>query len=161
MHTNEGKDTSIQSFEYVHNEHMADLIYKDEVFKIVGTAMAVYNELGPGFLEAVYQEALEIELTTRDIPCQPQQELHITYRDYPLRKYYVADIIAYGVVVVELKALPQLTTNEQAQLIHYLKASGFTVGLLLYFGAADKLEYKRMILTPDRQPHPERQPRQA
>ncbi len=81
MHTNEGKDTSIQSFEYVHNEHMADLIYKDEVFKIVGTAMAVYNELGPGFLEAVYQEALEIELTTRGIPFQPQQELHITYRD--------------------------------------------------------------------------------
>ncbi len=73
----------------------------------------------------------------------------------------MADIIAHGVVVVELKALPQLTTNEQAQLIHYLKASGFTVGLLLNFGAADKLEYKRMILTPDRQPHSERQPRQA
>src|SRR5437868_2065196 len=72
------------------NMHMADLIYKDEVFAIVGAAMSVYNELGPGFLEAVYQEALEIELAARNLPFMSRQQLRISYRGHRLQKYYVA-----------------------------------------------------------------------
>jgi GxxExxY protein len=130
---------------------MADLIYKDEIFKIVGAAMAVYNELGFGFLEAVYQEALEIELTARNIPFIAQQELRITYRGQPLQRYYMADIVAYDKIIVELKAISQLTTCEQAQLLNYLKATGFTVGLLVNFGNPNILEYKRMVLTPGKE----------
>ena len=129
---------------------MADLIYKDEVFKIVGAAMAVYNELGFGFLEAVCQEALEVELAARDIPFVSQQELRISYRGQPLQRYYVADIVAYGKIIVELKAISQLTPCEQAQLLNYLKATGFAVGLLVNFGNPDILEYKRMVLTADK-----------
>jgi GxxExxY protein len=136
--------------DHIHNGNMADLIYKDEVFKIVGAAMAVYNELGFGFPEAVYQEALEVELAARDIPFVSQQELRISYRGQPLQRYYVADIVAYGKIIVELKAISQLTPCEQAQLLNYLKATGFAVGLLVNFGNPDILEYKRMVLTADK-----------
>jgi GxxExxY protein len=129
---------------------MGDLIYKDEVFMIVGAAMAVYNELGFGFLEAVYQEALEVELAARTIPFTSQQELHILYHGHPLQKYYVADIVAYDKIIIELKAISQLTSCEQAQLLNYLKATGIAVGLLINFGNPNTLEFKRMVLTPDK-----------
>ena len=131
---------------------MAGLIYKEEVYAIVGAAMAVYNELGPGFLEAVYQEALEIELAERIISYSALQEIPIVYKGRRLRKYYVADLVVYEKIIVELKALDRLTGLEEAQLINYLKATGFEVGLLINFGAQNKLEYKRMILTPGRNP---------
>ena len=122
---------------------MTDLLLKDEVFAIVGAAMAVYNELGPGFLEAVYHEALEIELTERGIPFQSHQDLHIIYKGRTLRKEYEADFVCYGQVVVEIKAIDRLTSKDEAQLLNYLKATRLHVGLLINFGHPEKLEWLR------------------
>ncbi len=124
---------------------MVDLLLKDEVYAVVGAAMAVYNELGPGFLEAVYHEALEIELRLREIPFVSHAPLTVSYKGVRLAKHYEADVIAYGQVVVELKALSRLTTTEQAQLLNYLKATGHRVGVLINFGHPDDLQWKRMI----------------
>ncbi|RMF32695.1 MAG: GxxExxY protein [Chloroflexi bacterium] len=126
---------------------MPGLIYKDEVYALVGAAMEVYNTLGPGFLEPVYQEALEIELAERHIPFKPQQELRIAYKGRYLRKTYVADFVVFDKIIVEIKALNRLTSREEAQLLNYLKATGMQVGVLINFGAANRLEWKRMVLT--------------
>ncbi len=119
---------------------MAQLILKEEVYAIVGAAMDVYNELGAGFLEQVYQEAFEIELSLRNIPFEAQKELPIYYKEHRLKKSYFADFVDYDKIVVEIKALDRLTSKEESQLLHYLKATGFEVGLLINFGAANKLE---------------------
>jgi GxxExxY protein len=118
---------------------------KDEVYAIVGAAMEVHSELGAGFLEAVYQEAMEIELHARSVPFVSQPALVITYKGQRLNKEYVADLLCYGSIVVELKALDKLTSREEAQLINELKATGFRVGLLINFGNPSKLERKRMV----------------
>lgn len=126
---------------------MADLLYKEEVYAIVGAAMAVYNELGPGFLEAVYQEALEIELEARGIPFKPQQELYIYYKGRRLKKTYTPDIFCFDKIVVDLKAIERLSPVEYAKMKNYLKGTKFQLGVLLNFGAADSLESKRVILS--------------
>lgn len=126
---------------------MGELLYKDEVFAIIGAAMAVYNELGPGFLEAVYQEALEIELTKRGIPFTSQPNLMISYKGIQLKKYYIADFLMYDRIVVEIKALNGLTSNEEAQLLNEIKATGMDLGLLINFGAPNDLEWIRRIYT--------------
>jgi len=128
---------------------MAELILKEEVYAIIGAAMAVHREMGSGFLEAIYQECLEMELADRDIPGVPQQELPVLYKGRRLKKTYIADFVAYGKIIVELKALDELTSHEEAQAINYLKASGFEVALLINFGA-ESLEWKRMVLTKGR-----------
>jgi len=124
-----------------------NLLLKSEVYAIVGAAFEVYNTLGPGFLEAVYQEALAIELTERQIPFTAQQELRLVYQGQPLRKVYLCDFLCYGSVVVEIKAANHLTDADQSQLLNYLKAAGRTTGVLLNFGSAASLEWKRMVLT--------------
>jgi GxxExxY protein len=126
---------------------MAELIYKDEVYAIIGAAMEVYNRLGPGFLEPVYQEALAIEMAHRAIPLKEQVEIKITYRDQPLKKTYVADYLCYDKVIVEIKAINSLTSREEAQTINYLKATGYKVGVLINFGAHPSLEWKRIVFT--------------
>ena len=127
---------------------MADLLLKDEVYAIVGAAMEVYNQLGTGFLEPVYQEAMEIETGERKIPTKPQQEIQIRYKGKLLKKFYVADLLCFDQIVVELKAIDHLTCHEEAQLINYLKATGLQVGLLINFGSQGKLEWRRLVLTP-------------
>lgn len=97
---------------------MVELIYKDEVYAIIGAAMEVYNTLGSGFLEAVYQEAFEIELLSRKIPHTAQREIPITYKSQKLKKFYIADILAYRKVVIEIKSIAKLGANEDAQLIN-------------------------------------------
>lgn len=134
---------------------MTELLLKDEVCNLVGAAMAVYNELGPGFLEAVYQEAYEIELADGDIPFVAQHELLIQYKGRLLRKTYRADVVGYEQVIVELKAINQLTEYDEAQLLNSLKATRFEVGLLINFGARERLEWKRMVRTHD---HPRNRP---
>ncbi len=109
--------------------------------------MDVYNHLGTGFLEPVYQEAMEIELTARNIPNNPQQDVQIMYKGKPLRKTYTPDLTCYGKIIVEIKAIERLTSREEAQLLNYLKATGLEVGLLINFGAERDLEWKRMVLT--------------
>ena len=125
------------------NANGRELILKEEVFAIVGAAMEVANELGAGFLEAVYQEALGIELKSREIPYFAQPTIQIAYKGRILAKEYVPDFICFDRIIVEIKAIKELTNIEQAQLLNYLKATGNPVGLLLNFGAP-RLEWKRM-----------------
>ncbi len=125
---------------------MTELLYKDEVYAIVGAAMEVHRTLGCGFLEAVYQEALEMELAERNIPYLASQELTICYKGRLLKKIYLADLVAYGKIIVEIKALDGLTSREEAQVINYLKATGMKVGVLINFGA-ESLGWKRKVLT--------------
>ncbi|HEY9161079.1 MAG TPA: GxxExxY protein [Desulfomonilia bacterium] len=124
---------------------MTELILKDEVFAIVGAAIEVHRELGPGFLEAVYQEAFEMELRDRGIPFEAQKLLRVSYKGKMLNKEYCADLICYGQIIVELKALDRLSGNEEAQILNYLKATGLRVGVLINFGSHGKLEWKRFI----------------
>ena len=124
---------------------MTELILKDEVYLVVGCAIEVHKELGFGFLEAVYQEAMEFELTQRRIPFDAQLPLAISYKGQRLKKEYLADLIRYGQIIVELKALECLSGREEAQLLNYLKATGYRVGLLINFGNSPKLEWKRFV----------------
>ncbi|PCJ59650.1 MAG: GxxExxY protein [Candidatus Hydrogenedentota bacterium] len=113
-------------------------------YQIIGAAMEVHTQLGCGFLEAVYHEALQEEFRFRNIPFQSEVEINITYKEKKLQQTYRADFICFDSVIVELKALSKLSTLEESQVINYLKASSIQTGLLLNFGAT-KLEYKRMI----------------
>jgi GxxExxY protein len=119
----------------------------EKTYRVIGAAMDVHRELGCGFLEAVYQEALEREMTDRGIPFQSQPELQILYKGKPLKKTYHPDLICFGDVLVEIKALSNLGGTEEAQVINYLKASGLRVGLLINFGAKS-LEHKRLVFGP-------------
>jgi GxxExxY protein len=125
---------------------MLNLLFKDEVYTIIGAAMEVHNELKDGFLEPIYQEAMEIELAKRAIPFSPQQKIPIQYKDQLLKKTYVADFVAFEKIIVEIKALDHLSGREEAQMLNYLKASNLELGLLINFGTK-KLEWKRMVRT--------------
>jgi GxxExxY protein len=125
---------------------VAELILKDEVYQIVGAALEVYWQLGRGFLEPVYQEALEIELGRRRIPFEAQKELVIYYKGQPLEKKYVPDVVCFGQIIVELKACDGLTGREEAQLLNYMKMAHMRVGLLINFGSAVRLEWKRYVI---------------
>jgi len=125
---------------------MAKLILKDEAYAIVGAAMEVHKDKGFGFLEAVYQECMEMELAAQGIPAVPLQEIPTFYKGRKLKKTYIADFVAYGKIIVELKALDKLTSREEAQVLNYLKASGFEIGILINFGGPS-LEFKRIVRT--------------
>jgi GxxExxY protein len=127
-----------------------ELIFKDEVYQIVGAAMEVSNQLGCGFLEAVYQEALEIEFNDQHIPNVPQKVMQIAYKGRVLKKEYVADFVCHGEIIVEIKAMKAITGIEEAQLLNYLKATNAPLGLLVNFGAP-QLEWKRYANTKRRQ----------
>jgi len=127
-------------------ERMAELIFKDEVFAIVGAAMEVYNELGSGFLESVYQEAMELELTDRHVPFTSQMPLRIRFKDRTLQKAFCADLICYQSVLVELKAIERITKREEAQVINYLRATALRVGVIVNFGDPGQLDWQRVIL---------------
>ena len=122
------------------------IIYKDESYKIVGAAFNVYNKLGHGFLEAVYQEALEMEFKKQGIPYEREKELKITYDGVELKATYKADFVCYGKIIVELKAVSYLEDSHRAQVYNYLHATGFKLGLLMNFGNSDELEKERIVI---------------
>jgi len=120
-------------------------LYKDECYRIIGACMAVHRELGHGFLEPVYQEALAIELDYQGIPFVREQGLNIKYRGIELNKIYKADFVCYNGIIVELKAISELSNDHIAQLINYLKATNLKVGLLINYGTSS-LQHKRLVL---------------
>ncbi len=125
---------------------MDNLLYREEVFEIIGAAIEVHKELGNGFLEPVYQESLQIELGFRQIPFIAQSRLHLFYKGIELKKEYIPDFVCYDKIIVEIKALDRLTNIEIAQLINYLKATELKLGLLINFGSRGKLEWKRFVV---------------
>ena len=125
---------------------MTELIYKEEVYAIVGAAMDVYIELGHGFLEPIYHEALEIEFGNRHIAFASESPLRIVYKGTTLKRKYEADFLVYEKIVVEIKAKETLTSEDEAQLLNYLNATRFKVGVLINFGFSGGLQWKRMVL---------------
>ena len=124
-----------------------NLIYREEVYAIVGACFEVYNEMGSGFLEDVYQEALERELEARNIPFEAKPKLPIYYKGRLLTKKYEPDFVLYSKIIMEIKAVKSLTDEHRAQVQNYLKASQFQVGLLVNFGKPGALEYERIVRT--------------
>lgn len=123
----------------------ADSGHRDsETYAIIGAAMKVHRELGHGFLEAVYQEAMAIELKKQCIPFKREFHIPLTYDGIKLQTHYQADFLCFDHVILELKAISRLTGNEEAQVINYLKATNLNKGLLLNFGTRN-LEYKRLV----------------
>lgn len=124
---------------------MTDLIYKEESYRIIGAAMEVYNEMGSGFLEPIYQESFALELASIKVPFAEQVQIHVFYKGTQLKKEYKADYIAYDKIILEIKAQDKLTGKEDAQLINYLKATKLRLGLLINFGNPNVLEWKRIV----------------
>lgn len=125
---------------------MNDIILADESYRIIGACFEVYKDKGSGFLEAVFQECLELELGDQGIPFQAQPQLPLAYKGRPLKTRYVADFVCYEKVIVELKAVEKLADEHRAQLLNYLNATGHRLGLLVNFGHYPKLERERMVL---------------
>jgi GxxExxY protein len=125
---------------------MGKLIFEEESYAIRGAAMEVLNEMGSGFLEAVFQECLEILFTEKGIPFEAQKDLPIRFRQRVLKKKYVADFVCFGTIIVELKTVKAITEIERAQAINYLKATGFKLALLINFNPNGKLEFERVVL---------------
>jgi GxxExxY protein len=116
----------------------------EQTYAIIGASMTVHRELGCGFLEPVYQEALEREFQFRQIPYEREKLLPVFYRGRPLDTFYKSDFVCFGSVIVEIKALSQLTGKEEAQVINYLKASRLHKALLINFGTS-RLQHKRLV----------------
>jgi GxxExxY protein len=123
-----------------------ELLFREEVYAIIGAAIEVHRELGSGFYEGVYQEATEIELVTRAIPFEPQKSLPVRYKGHLLKKDYCADLLCYGSIIVELKAISGLTSQDESQVLNYLKATGLRLGLLVNFGSPPMARIERLVL---------------
>lgn len=123
-----------------------ELLYKDESYKIIGACFEVYKEKGNGFVEPVYQECSEMEFELQGIPFSAQATLRLSYKGRELKQNYIPDFMCYEKIIVELKAVTQLTDEHRAQVLNYLKATGYRLGLLVNFGHYPKLEYERIIL---------------
>lgn len=125
---------------------MAELLYAEEVYAIQGAVFDVYKNIGIGFLEAVYQECLEMELAKRNIPFKAQSEIVISYKGKPLNQTYKADIVCYDKIILELKAVKALLPEHAAQIQNYLRATGMRLGLLVNFSHSPGVEIKRFAL---------------
>ncbi len=123
-----------------------DVIYKEESYAIMGACFEVYKEKGCGFLEAVYQECLEMEFEMQPLPAVPQPRLELSYKGRPLKQKYVPDFVCHGKIVLELKAASALNDEHRAQVQNQLRATGHRLGLLVNFGHYPQLEYERIVV---------------
>ena len=126
----------------MHNK--INLLYKEESFKIVGCAMEVINELGHGFSEKVYENAMAVELNLQDISFLQQKRFDVDYKKYKVGEY-VPDLVVFDKIIVEMKTIEKITDHERGQVINYLKTTGFKLGMILNFKHA-KLEWERIVL---------------
>ena len=124
---------------------MVEVVLKEESYKIVGACFEVYNAMGCGFLEAVYQECLGIEFSKQTMPFEAQAPLELSYKGQMLEQKYVPDFTCFEKVIVEIKALKELSDEHRAQVHNYLKATGYRLGLLVNFGQDPKLQYERIV----------------
>jgi GxxExxY protein len=124
-----------------------DLIYREESYAIIGGCFAVYRDKGCGFLEPVYQECMEIEFEHLRLLAVPKPRLELSYRGRVLQHKYEPDFICYGKIILELKAVSALTDEHRAQVLNYLNATGFKLGLLVNFGHYPGIEYERIVNT--------------
>jgi GxxExxY protein len=128
------------------HEQAKQILYKDECYAINGAIFEVYREMGCGFLEAVYQECLAKEFTLRGVPFVPQPELKLSYKQQPLTQVYRPDFVCFDKIIVELKAVKAIAPEHQAQVLNYLKATGYRLGLLVNFGEYPKATIQRLAL---------------
>ncbi|MDR2182865.1 MAG: GxxExxY protein [Clostridiales bacterium] len=119
-------------------------MYKDESYQVQGAIFDVYKEMGSGFLAAVYHECMERELSLRQIPFESRKKLELLYKGKPLASRYVPDLICYGKIIVEIKAVKDIGPEHKAQLLNYLKATGMKLGLIANFGTYPKAQILRM-----------------
>lgn len=126
---------------------MSDPVYRDECYKIMGACFEVYKEKGCGFLEAVYQECLEIEFEMQGILFLPKKPLALTYKGRPLKQKYEPDFICMDKIILEIKAVSALADEHRAQVLNYLNATGYKLGLLVNFGHYPKVQWERMANT--------------
>jgi len=122
-------------------------MFKDEGYRFMGAAFEVYNQLGYGMAEEVYQQSLEIELRLRKITFEVKRELVLQYKGESIEKRYIPDLFVFNAIVVELKAVTALTSDHEAQLFNYMRIARLTVGYLVNFGSKHELEWKRLILS--------------
>jgi GxxExxY protein len=125
---------------------MTGLIYKEESYKIIGACFEVYKEMGCGFLEPVYQECLEKELTLQGIPFDAQKIVELNYKGQKLDKIYKPDFLCFDKIIIEIKAVSKLNNEFRAQIINYLNATNMRLGLLINFGHFPKIEHERYVL---------------
>mgnify|MGYP006449632009 CR=1 FL=1 len=125
---------------------MSNLLYEQESYKIIGACMKVHKSLGAGFLESIYQEALEKEFEKQKIEYERQRKIHVYYEGTRMKKYFIADFICFDKIVVEIKAASFLHQSTEAQTINYLKSTNYKLGLLINFGQSS-LVWKRFINT--------------
>jgi len=128
-----------------HEKHEG-LLYAEEVFRIQGAVFEVYRTIGAGFLEAVYQECLAVELEERGIPFVALKPLTLDYKGRRLRQTYAADLVCYERIIIELKAARAIAPEHRAQTINYLRATGLRLGLLVNFGSTPKVQIERFVL---------------
>jgi GxxExxY protein len=124
---------------------MVEVIYKEESYRIVGACFEVYNDKGPGFVEPVYQECLEIEFNLQNVLFTPQARLALSYKGIPLKQIYIPDFFCFAKIIVEIKSVSELVDEHRSQVHNYLKATGFRLGLLVNFGYKSKLQYERIV----------------
>jgi GxxExxY protein len=123
-----------------------ELLYRDESYAVIGACFEVYREKGNGFVEPVHQECLELEFGFQKLPFSSQSTLRLSYKGVELKQRYIPDFLCHEKIIVELKAVKELTDEHRAQVLNYLKASGLRLGLLVNFGHYPKLEFERIIL---------------
>ena len=121
------------------------MLYAEEVYNINGAMFEVFKNLGPGLLEKVYQEALEIEFKLRDIPYEREKRFNIVYKGNLLEQQYIADFVCYGKIILELKSVSEVTDVHRAQVINYLKITGLRLALLQNFNVSTLQAAERII----------------